>query len=60
MTHDPELLRAAAALGDRLVPPSIRERLDEIERVLKFDSDIDARRMAERDLMELTNRKDAA
>ena len=53
MKHDPELIRAAAALGDALT-------LRQIEQALKFDEDNERRAQAKADLARIHERKDAA
>ena len=57
MIHEPELLRAVAALDDRL---TVAVRLREIEQALKFDDDPERRRRLKSDFLDLTDRKAAA
>lgn len=51
------LVNAVASLGDRT---AMNNRLQEIERALKFDPDPEYRRAVKRELFELTDKKDVA
>ena len=60
MKHDPELIRAAAALGDGLASIAVNARLNEIEQALKFDECPERRRQMRREFLEITDKRETA